>query len=173
MAPRTPPEPITDPRTARDRALKMLERRPYPRAELERALKRKGVVPEVVQDVVTRLVEAGLVNDATFARTLARSHLVGRGSSVRRVQLELAKRGVGRHVADDALAEVRADEGLESEEASVERAARKKLKGLAGLDPLTRARRLTGYLARRGFPGDLIREVLRRIDREAAELGDG
>ncbi|MBI3790213.1 MAG: regulatory protein RecX [Gemmatimonadetes bacterium] len=170
--PRKPTEPITDPKLAREKALKMLERRPYPRAELERALKRKGVVADVAADLVERLADSGLVNDATFARTLARSHLVGRGSSVRRVQMELARKGVARDVATDALAEVREDEGLQTEDASVERAARKKLKSLGGLDPLTRARRLTGFLARRGFSGDLIRTTLRRLDQEAAEKGD-
>lgn len=167
-----PSEPITDPAAAHARALRMLERRPYPAAELVRALKSRGVVPTVAEGVVERLREAGLVNDATFARTFARSRLVGRGSSVRRVQLELARKGVERTAAGDAIAEVRADEGLATEDASVERAARKKLRLLAGLDPLTRARRLTAFLARRGYEIDAIRSALRRLDREAAAEGE-
>ena len=110
-----------------------------------------------------RLAEAGLVNDATYAGQLARSYLVGRGASVRRVQMEMTRRGVARELADQAIAEVRGDEGLTSEDDSVERAARKKLKSLAGLDAVTRARRLTAYLARRGYDLDAIRTVVRTL----------
>ena len=168
-----PVDPITDPKAAHAKALRMLERRPYPVAELVRALKRRGVVADLATDLVERLRAAGLVNDATYARAFARSRLVARGSSVRRVQVELARKGLERNLANDAIAEVRVDEGLDTEDASVERAARKKLRLLGGLDPLTRARRLTAFLARRGYEIDAIRSALRRLDREAAAEGEG
>ena len=167
-----PVEPITDPKRAHAKALRMLERRPYPVAELVRALRARGVVADVATDVVERLREAGLVNDDHYARLFARSRRVTRGSSVRRVQLELSRKGIERNAAADAIAEVREDEGLASEDASVERAARKKLRLLAGLDPLVRARRLTAFLARRGYELDAIRSVLRRLDKEAAAMGE-
>ena len=156
----------------RAQALRMLERRSHSRSELARRLAEKGHLPEVAAETIERLVGAGLVNDAIYAGQVARTYLVGRRSSVRRVQQEMMRRGIERTLADDAIAEVRADEGLETEDASVERAARQKLKSLTELDPLTRARRLTGFLARRGFSGEVIRAALRRLDREAADEGD-
>ena len=167
-----PTEPITDPKAAHAKALRMLERRPYPGAELVRALKTRGVVPNVAADEVERLRGAGLVNDEHYARSFARSRLVDRGSSVRRVQMELARKGLDRNAVSDAIAQVRDDEGLSTEDASVERAARRKLRLLQGLEPLVRARRLTAFLARRGYEIDAIRSVLRRLDREAAAIED-
>ena len=167
-----PVEPITDPEPAHAKALRMLERRPYPVAELVRALKRRGVVATVATDVVERLRASGLVNDETYARMFARSRLVARGSSVRRVHFELSRKGIERNAASDAIAEVREDEGLDTEDASVERAARKKLRAMAGLEPVVRARRLTAFLARRGYEIDAIRSALRRLDKEAASTGD-
>ena len=52
------------------------------------------------------------------------------------------------------------------------RAARKKLRAMAGLEPVVRARRLTAFLARRGYEIDAIRSALRRLDKEAASTGD-
>ncbi len=146
------------------RALRMLERRSYSVAELTRKLKEKGDAPDVAAATVERLTEAGLVNDATYAGQVARSYLAGRGASVRRVQMEMTRRGVGRELANEAIAQVRGDEGLTSEDDSVERAARKKLKGMLGLDALTRTRRLTAYLARRGYDMDAIRAVMKKLD---------
>ena len=166
----TPRSPAEVAAACRAQALRMLERRSYSEAELLRRLKDKEHDPDVSAAVVERLVEAGLVNDATYARQVARSFLVGRRASVRRVQQEMTRRGIARTLSDDAIAEVRVDEGIGTEDDSVERAARKKLKSLSGLDAQTRARRLTGYLARRGFAGDVIRSALRRLDREASEL---
>lgn len=154
---------------SRARALRLLERRSYSVAELTRKLKEKGDAPEVAAATVERLTEAGLVNDATYAGQVARSYLAGRGASVRRVQMEMTRRGVGRELANEAIAQVRGDEGLTSEEDSVERAARKKLKGLLGLDALTRTRRLTAYLARRGYDMDAIRTVVKKLGAPGAD----
>ncbi len=166
------PSPAEQAAASRAQALRMLERRSFSEVELTRRLTEKGHAPEVAAGTVVRMVEAGFVNDATYARQVARTFLVSRRASVRRVQQEMMRRGIPRTMADDAIAEVRVDEGLGTEDASVERAARQKLKSLSGLDPLTRARRLTAFLSRRGFSGDLIRVTLRRLDREAAAEGD-
>ena len=147
----------------------MIELRAYAAGELERRLKQKGDLPDIAAATVARLCDAGLVNDAQFARQFTRSRLLARGASLRRVEQELGRRGVSRAESAAAIAEVSADEQVD-EAALVERAARKKLRTLASLDAATRARRLIGFLARRGFQLDTIRTVLRTLDREAAAL---
>ena len=149
------------------RALRMIELRAYAAGELERRLRQKGDAPDIAAATVARLRDSGLVNDAQFARQFTRSRLVSRGVSVRRVEQELGRRGVSRAESAAAIAEVSADEQLD-EAALVERAARKKLRTLSTLDAATRARRLIGFLARRGFRLDTILTVLRALDREAA-----
>jgi regulatory protein len=144
------------------RALDMLEARARAVTELRRLLIKKGEPPEEVDAAIERLRVAGVLDDANFARQLTRSKALGGGHSRRRIQLELAKRGVARDVSDEAIEEVFEEEGID-EAAAIERVARKKLRLLGGLDLATQKRRLFGFLARRGYDSDAIARVLRVV----------
>jgi regulatory protein len=156
-----------------DRALNMIAVRARSSAELRRLLVRKGELPEYVDLAIERLLRAGFLDDASFARQFARSKAVGSGLSRRRVQLELARRGVAREVADAAIAEVFAEEHVD-EEGTLERVARKKMKSLERLDANVQRRRLYSFLARRGYDSDDIARTLRTLlsadDRAVDEL---
>jgi regulatory protein len=144
------------------RALDMLEARARAVTELRRLLIKKGEPPEEVDAAIERLRVAGVLDDANFARQLTRSKALGGGHSRRRIQQELAKRGVARDVSDEAIEEVFEEEGID-ETAAIERVARKKLRLLGGLDLATQKRRLFGFLARRGYDSDAIARVLRVV----------
>jgi regulatory protein len=150
-----------------DRALNLLAFRARSGRELRRRLIQKGEVAERVDKVIDRLRELGLVNDADFARQLARSKLAA-GASRRRLHLEMFKRGVDRQVADEAVAEVLEEEGV-SDADSIERVARKKWRTLAAMDPATRRRRLSAFLSRRGYESDDVWRVVRQLDADAPE----
>jgi len=143
-----------------DRALNMLAARGRASADLRRVLIRKGEPADRVTIAIERLERAGFVDDASYARQFTRSKGVGGGLSKRRVQQELAKRGVARDVSDEAIETVFVEEGVD-EEASIERVARKKLRSLSSVDDATRKRRLYSFLARRGYDSDAIGRVLR------------
>lgn len=146
---------------AYDRALHLLSFRARSARELERRLIQKGVTPERADRVIAKLREAGLVDDADFARQVARSK-VSAGASRRRLHQELFKRGVARDIADEAVDEVLEEENVD-EVAVAERIARKRLPSLAGADAPTRRRRLYAFLARRGHDGETIRVVMSRV----------
>lgn len=158
---------------AYDRALNMLAFQARSARDLRRRLVQKGEDPAHVDAAIERLVANGLLDDASFARQFARSRVAGQGASKRRLQQDLFKRGVGREVADEAIAEVLSDEGVDEGEV-VERVARKKARSLAKLDAPTRRRRLYSFLARRGYEADAIRRAMAAVlDRgETAELDD-
>jgi regulatory protein len=151
-----------------DRALSMLAAQARSARDLERRLVRKGEDPSHVRSAIERLRAAGFVDDAVFARQLARSKLLGAGHSARRLRQELGKRGVARDVADEAVSEVVAEEAVD-EVALVMKAARKKLAALGRLDAPTRNRRLYAFLARRGYEADVIRTALDRLRKEASD----
>jgi regulatory protein len=157
---------MTDSRPSRrstyERALDMLEARARAVTELRRLLIKKGEPPEDVDAAIERLRTTGLLDDANFARQLTRSKALGGGHSRRRIQQELAKRGVARDVSNEAVEEVFEDEGID-EAATIERVARKKLRTLGGVDLATQKRRLFGFLARRGYNPDAIARVLRVV----------
>ena len=145
-----------------DRALNMLATRGRASADLRRVLIRKGEPADRVSVAIERLERAGFVDDASFARQFTRSKAVSGGLSKRRVQQELAKRGVTREISDEAIETVFVEEGVD-EEASIERVARKKLRSLSSVDAPTRKRRLFSFLARRGYDSDAINRVLRTV----------
>jgi regulatory protein len=149
-------------RSTYERALDMLEARARGVTELRRLLIKKGEPPDDVDAAIERLRAAGVLDDANFARQLTRSKALGGGHSRRRIQQELAKRGVARDVSDAAIEEVFEEEGVD-ESASIERVARKKLRTLTGLDVTTQKRRLFAYLARRGYNSDAIARVVRVV----------
>lgn len=159
-------------RSTYERALDMLEARARGVDELRRLLVRKGEPPAEVDETIERLKRAGLLDDAAYARQLARSKALGGGASRRRIQQELARRGVAREVSTEAIATVFEGESVD-EQKLIERAAAKKLRTLARLDAPTRRRRLYGFLARRGFDADDIQRVMRTLlDGGAGEAPD-
>lgn len=148
-----------------DRALDMLAFRARATRELRTALLRKGEEAANVDHAIERLTAMGLLDDASYARQYAHAKIVGPGFSRRRLQAELAKRGVAREVADGAIAEALAEDDVDSD-AILERVAARKLRSLERVDAPTRRRRLYEFLARRGYDSDDIRRVMDRLLRD-------
>jgi regulatory protein len=151
-----------------DRALNMLAFRARSSAELARSLMRKGEPKDLVDRAVTRLQEQGLLDDAAFAASFTRAKVLGAQQSKRRVQQDLARKGVARTVTDAAIAAVFEEEEVD-QRAVVEQAARKKLRSLLRLEPLVRRRRLYAFLARRGYDGEDIRRAMAAVGEELRE----
>ncbi|HEY9429584.1 MAG TPA: regulatory protein RecX [Gemmatimonadaceae bacterium] len=145
-----------------DRALDMLAFRGRATRELRNALLRKGEEAANVDHALERLTAMGLLDDASYARQYSHAKIVGPGFSRRRLQAELAKRGVARDVADEAIADALAEDDVDSD-AILERVAARKLRSLEKEDAPTRRRRLYEFLARRGYDSDDIRRVMDRM----------
>jgi len=142
-----------------DQALRFLEFRPRSIAEVRRKLIQKGQPSSEIEQVITRLVDQRILDDAAFARQFARTKLLGAGASRFRVAQELARKGVARAIVDQAITDLQDDEGIEAS-AALHRVAEKKWKSLVSLDGFTRKRRLYAFLARRGFNPDEIRSAI-------------
>jgi regulatory protein len=139
--------------------LRSLEVRAFARSDLGRRLQRKGHPRPAVEAALARAAELGLLDDAAFARSYVETRAArGRGPS--RLTRDLLAMGVDRSVIDRALA-AQWPEG--SDRASVPLAlAQKRAAQLGPLPRNTKRRRLLAFLARRGFTG---REVLDLVDR--------
>lgn len=157
---------MKDEPTTYERALTLLEYRARSVDELRRKLIQKGAPKDEVEDVLRRLVEQKLLDDADFARQFARSKVMGAGASKLRITQELRRKGVAAEVAARAFDELGAEEGIDPS-ASIHRVAEKKWKTLGKLDDFTRRRRLYAFLARRGFNPDEIRSAMNALGAEA------
>jgi len=101
-AARRAPQPRTPAGTALDAGLRLLGRRAYSRAELNRKLGRRGYTEIEVSSAMDRLGELGYLDDRAFAEGHVRRRQAGLGP--RALSAELFARGVDRQVADGALA---------------------------------------------------------------------
>lgn len=154
---------------AREVCLRLLAGGPRTRAQLEGALRRKGVPEEVSERVLGRLSDVGLVDDQAFARAWVESRHVGRGLAGRALAAELRRRGV----ADDTVKEAVAGLDAAQEEETARELVAHRLAGTRGLDPAKRMRRLVGMLARKGYaPGLAYRVVKEALEGEGANLDD-
>lgn len=137
-----------------------LERRGFAIAEIRRRLRQKGHGPEAVEYAVDRGRERGLLDDAEFARRYVESRSA-RGRGPGRLRLDLAALGVDRALADAAIGErwQEPEEVLTLAAQLAERRARQ----LAGLPREVRRRRLVAFLARRGFSGAGVTDLVRRV----------
>jgi regulatory protein len=154
---------------ARKILLDQLTGQPRSRSELAAKLAKKSVPPETAERVLDRFEEVGLVDDAAFARDWVRSRQAGRGLARRALAVELRRKGVDSSVVDDAVGTV--DPEVEVEAAR--QLVRRKLPSLARFDDVTVVRRLTGMLARKGYPSGVAFTVVREEIAGAAELLDG
>ena len=112
-----------------------------------------------------------MLDDAAFAQAFTRAKVLGANKSRRRVQQELAQKGVARDVSEAAISAVFEAEGIDQREV-VEAAALKKARSLARLEPVVRRRRLYAFLARRGYDADDIRHAMRVVGEELAAVED-
>ncbi|WP_265523293.1 regulatory protein RecX [Oerskovia flava] len=151
---------------ARETVLRTLTAAPKSRAELAQSLARKGYPEDVVEPLLDRFEEVGLVDDAEYAGMLVRTRHSERGLSRRALTQELRRRGIDEESARDALEAVTD----EDEESAAREIVRKRLARTRGLDRQVRLRRLMGTMGRKGYSGDL---VMRLAGEELAAEADG
>ncbi|QKT11235.1 recombination regulator RecX [Rhodococcus sp. W8901] len=153
---------------AKDVCLRLLTDRARSRAELEQKLAQKGYPQAVVERVLDRLAEVGLVDDAAFAEQWVHSRHTYSGRGRRALATELRRKGIDQQTSTEALSQISSDD--EHEKAA--ELVRKKLVRITAEDIADRddreklMRRLVGMLARRGYPASMSFAVVK------AELDD-
>ena len=141
-------------------ALRAVERRSFARADLGRRLRRKGHAPEAIERALGRLAEHGFLDDAAFAASYVQTR-AAKGRGPLRLARDLAAMGLERSVIDRALA---AHAGSPDTAGDVPRAlAAKRAAQLGDLPRHVRRRRVLAYLARRGFSGREVSEMVGKL----------
>jgi regulatory protein len=137
-----------------------LEIRSYARSDLARRLLRKGHPRPAVDAAVERAAGLGLLDDTDFAQSYVQTRSArGRGPS--RLVRDLLSMGVERSIIDGAIASEWPEGGDRS--TIPLGLAQKRAAQLASLPRQTRRRRVVAYLARRGFTGRDITEMIDKV----------
>lgn len=142
-------------------SLNLLSHRPHAAGELATKLRERDYSPEAIDASVARMRELHLIDDRQFAERWVESRQLHRPRSARMLRQELRQKGVDRDIIETSIE----DAGLDEFSDALALAA-KKAASLRDLEPAVRERRLTGFLARRGYGYDIIRKVLKALDED-------
>ncbi len=141
-------------REAYDRAVRLLGQREHATVELERKLVSKAFAAPIVQRVLEELQAQSLQSDARFVEVFVRSRLA-RGYGPVRIRQDLAQRGVDEILIEEALTQ-----SLEFWLDVAEQSRQKRFGELPGEGDPTLWGKQARFLARRGFPSDVIYRLL-------------
>lgn len=140
-----------------DKAVELLGRRPYFRAQLEVKLLQRGFPEEQVAAALERLDDLGYLDDRRTAAELVAARLARAPEGRRRLAAELGRRGAPPEVISEVLAERREEDDL-----TLARQAARAWRRRGGSDP----RALARHLDRKGFSQGA---VLRLLDESGEE----
>jgi len=148
-------------RQAMHAATAMLARRPRSEREVRRRLARMHSEPAIIEATVDKLRTARLLDDDAFARGWAEARESASPRGRRLVERELRALGVSAELAAGATSEI-------SDADAAYQAASRRARTMRALDHATFRARLGGYLQRRGFGWDVVRDA---VERCWAEMG--
>lgn len=151
---------------ATEAALVFLGYRPRSEREVRDRLRRGGFEQDAIDHTISRLHEWRYLDDEDFARRWVENRATHRPRGKRLLQQELHHKGIDRETAREVIDDADLDETTDAETL-----ARRRLPTYAGDDPAAIRRRLSAYLARRGYGYDVIRVALERVMGE--DEGDG
>lgn len=133
--------------------------RPYTKSGMIQRLSREGFSEEAIETAVEELIDSGHIRDRKYAENwvVRRQKSNPRGKTL--LKHELLDRGVDRETAEQVVAQVE----TENEAMLALQIAQKRMKRYQGLPEHVAKRRLHGFLARRGFGSEIVRQVLEQI----------
>ena len=138
-------------------AIHQLARRGMSRWELEQVLAKRDVDDATAAAELDRLESVGLVDDAALAVSLVYAMHTRKGSGRAAIEQELRRR----HLDDDVIAEAMAEVDADDEQQRATELAVTRARQMTGLDYEVAARRLSGFLGRKGYDGQTVRAAVR------------
>lgn len=149
---------------ARERALQQallfLSYRVRSEKEIRQNLLKHEFSEEVIETTLEKLRENNLANDNEFARAWVENRNTFRPRSRRALTMELRQKGLDEETVQAAVSDV-------DEQALAYESAQKRVNRLKSLEWGDFRKKMSEYLARRGFPYSVIAPVVTRIWNEA------
>ena len=138
--------------------LKMLGRRELSEKQIRQRLARKEFLPDEIDEAVERLREERAINDRRVAEAIARNETSLRQRGRIRVRMQIERAGIAKETAKAAIDEVF---GNIDDEALLESALRKRLRGREAIADQREFQRLFRYLLGQGFESDRVMKALK------------
>jgi regulatory protein len=145
---------------AYQQAMLFLSYRARSESEIRQNLRKHEIPEPVVEQTLERLRQDGLANDDQFARAWVENRSAFRPRSRRLMAMELRQKGLGQETVSAAVEQV-------DDKALAYQAAQKRVARLKGLEWNEFRKKLSDFLARRGFSYSVIAPVVTRLWNEA------
>jgi regulatory protein len=141
---------------ARDKALRFLEPRPRSANEVKQHLAKKKISGQVIDQVIERLTEAGLLDDRAFAKYWVENREEFRPRASRALRYEMRQKGLSDAAITQALDGI--DESDSAYRAGAARAPR-----WIGLEHRDFLQKMIPFLVRRGFDYGVAKNAADRL----------
>jgi regulatory protein len=136
----------------------LLGRQGYTVRQLQERLTRKGAAPEDIDTIIARLQELRYVDDAVYAESYVQSRKTRKGPIA--LKQELYQKGVPEAVIEKTIESLDQDEQHQAAKTLLQ----KQRWRLERAEPQKRWGKAYAFLARRGFPSDVVKAVLEESD---------
>ena len=150
---------------ARNVLLFQLSKGAKSKSQLRAILVKREIPEDIFEPILDRFEEAGLIDDAQFANVIVNSRRRYKGLSKSAIKRELSTKGVAVEVIEEAISEITAEQEFET----AKDLAVKRLRTMSRLEPAVQDRRLSGYLARKGYGGGIVYAAIRYAREQAVK----
>ncbi len=141
-------------------SLRFLSFRPRSEKEVVDNLKKKKADPQVTEKIITRLKEKNFLNDIDFAKWWVESRTRFKQRSIKLIILELKQKGISQDILDKIIN----DKGLMINDLEqAKKLVEKKIEKYKGLSKYELYQKLGGFLVRRGFEWDTIKQSIDEV----------
>lgn len=140
--------------------LRMLERGSKSSATLRKNLVEKEYQPEIVDQLIARFIEVGLIDDYALARDIAESLATRKAMAKGMISITLREKGFSKDVIEDAVSSLDQDAEL----AQAISLAEAKLNRMQALEKDVRARRVAGFLSRKGYSSSIVWKAIKAAE---------
>ena len=123
-----------------------------------------AISDEDIEAVVAKLIDMRIIDDENFARFFVSNRNQIKGTSEKKLRMELKNKGVSDAIIREVLSEDKFGEKIRDDKVEIMKMIEKKRR--RGYDDV----KLTQYLARQGFSYDLIRESLSSVSEDVNDI---
>ncbi|MDF9841307.1 MULTISPECIES: RecX family transcriptional regulator [unclassified Paenibacillus] len=141
--------------------LRYLERKPRTAQEMARRLREKEIGETIIAEVLQRLQQERFIDDPLYAKQWAEQRITNQRKGKLWIRQELREKGIDKSLIAEALDNISPEEELES----ALQTGRKKWNMIRG-DMNDKRRKTGAFLMRRGYPGEVVRQVLNTLREE-------
>lgn len=141
--------------------LRYLERKPRTALEMTRRLRQKEIGETIIAEVVQQLQQERFIDDPLYAKQWAEQRITNQRKGKMWIRQELREKGIDKTLISEALENITPEQELES----ALQTGRKKWKMIRG-EANDKRRKTGAFLMRRGFSGDMVRQVINTLLQE-------